>query len=400
MWGRLSILLLMSSAGSAPAWGAWAQTAAPVGAPVPDAEIVVTAHDPAGLIERKASDTVLGLKKPLIETARAATFASDTTLERYGVKDINALVDISPGAFTDSYYGVAGSLNLRGTLAENYFRGFKRIEDRGTYPTPLGAADSITIVRGPPTPVSGPGKVGGYLDFIPKTARTDKGFLTQPTGDIEATLGDYGEKKLDGQVGLPARFGSVEGGVYLYGEVEDDLAYYQGIHPSHQLGQMSADFDLGNGWTTSFGGMIYWTRGAVQTPGWNRLTQQLIDHGTYITGRNTTLVDTNHDGRLEPSEIGAPLEDGYFGFTPPIDPRFVLDTGVGTTQLNRRTVFTSDNDFSNTNTQTFFIDRDGVISARYYGDSTRWRQIAGANGINDPMALRAGSLLSIPRMLQ
>ncbi len=37
------------------------------------------------------------------------------------------------------------------------------------------------------------------------------------------------------------------------------------------------------------------------------------------------------------------------------------------------------------------------ISARYYGDSTRWRELAGANGIEDPLALRPGALLSIPR---
>ena len=37
------------------------------------------------------------------------------------------------------------------------------------------------------------------------------------------------------------------------------------------------------------------------------------------------------------------------------------------------------------------------ISARYYGDSTRWRTIATANGVVDPLALRTGSLLSIPR---
>lgn len=37
------------------------------------------------------------------------------------------------------------------------------------------------------------------------------------------------------------------------------------------------------------------------------------------------------------------------------------------------------------------------ISARYYGDSTRWRELAGANGIEDPLSLRPGSLLSIPR---
>lgn len=36
------------------------------------------------------------------------------------------------------------------------------------------------------------------------------------------------------------------------------------------------------------------------------------------------------------------------------------------------------------------------ISARYYGDSTRWRQLADANGIEDPLGIRPGSLISIP----
>jgi len=38
------------------------------------------------------------------------------------------------------------------------------------------------------------------------------------------------------------------------------------------------------------------------------------------------------------------------------------------------------------------------ISARYYGDSTRWRTLANANGIEDPLALRPGSLLNVPRL--
>ena len=38
------------------------------------------------------------------------------------------------------------------------------------------------------------------------------------------------------------------------------------------------------------------------------------------------------------------------------------------------------------------------IAARYYGDSTRWRTRSAANGITDPLALRSGSLLSVPRV--
>ena len=37
------------------------------------------------------------------------------------------------------------------------------------------------------------------------------------------------------------------------------------------------------------------------------------------------------------------------------------------------------------------------ISARHYGDSTKWRLIAEANGITDPLALRPGAFLNIPK---
>jgi LysM repeat protein len=37
------------------------------------------------------------------------------------------------------------------------------------------------------------------------------------------------------------------------------------------------------------------------------------------------------------------------------------------------------------------------ISARYYGDSTQWRRLAIENGIEDPLAVRPGTLLHVPR---
>lgn len=37
------------------------------------------------------------------------------------------------------------------------------------------------------------------------------------------------------------------------------------------------------------------------------------------------------------------------------------------------------------------------ISAQYYGDATAWRRLAVANGVEDPLALRPGTLLAVPR---
>ncbi|OYW28553.1 MAG: TonB-dependent receptor [Caulobacter sp. 12-67-6] len=322
--------------------------------------VLVLARDKAGLLEKQPSSTVFGIDKPLIETPRSASLVSDLTLERFGIETLDGISAVSPGTHTASFYGVPGALNIRGTLAENYFRGFKRVENRGTYSTPIGGAARIEILRGPPTPVYGAGKVGGLVNFIPKSARDEGRFLAQPEGQVTATFGSYNKKLVTGQFGAPVSLGAAEGGVYVYGEVEDSHSYYKGIYPRRQLIELSADFDLGNGWSTAFGGMVFHSDGDVQTAGWNRLTQDLIDNRTYITGRDTSLVDADGNGRLTPNEVGfypfaSALYIPYYGF-PSTDAVHTLDVGVGTTKLNRRTVYISPADFSKTTTGTLYFD--------------------------------------------
>ena len=124
-------------------------------------ESITVSGDPVHLLQTGANDAAFGLDKPLLETPRAVTLVSDATIARYGVSGVNDLTAITPSAYTASYYGVEGAVSLRGTLAENYFRGFKRAENRGTYSTPLSDAAGIEILRGPPSPIYGAGKAGG-----------------------------------------------------------------------------------------------------------------------------------------------------------------------------------------------------------------------------------------------
>lgn len=323
-------------------------------------EVVVVARDKAGLLEKAPSDSVFGLDKALIETPRSASFASDLTLQRYGVQSIDDLTAISPGTYTASFYGVPGALNIRGTLAENYFRGFKRIENRGTYSTPIGDAAQIEIVRGPPTPIYGSGKVGGMLNFVPKTGKAGDSYISEVGGEVEATVGSYDKKQFAGQIGIPLKLGQVDGGLHIYGEGEDSGSYYRGITPKRQILELSTDFDLNNGLTTAFGAMFYHSDGDVQTPGWNRLTQDLINNQTYITGRDTSLVDADNNGKITPNEIGfypygTALYQAYYGF-PSTDAHHTLDVGVGTTKLDPRTVYISKSDFSHTWTKTAYWD--------------------------------------------
>lgn len=368
--GAMAALLF----GTTGAWGARAADEAPTATSV--GELVVTA-DKAGLLEKRPSDTVFGIDKPLIETPRSASLINDLTIQRYGIQTINQLVAIAPGTFTASFYGVAGSLNIRGTYAENYFKGFKLIENLGTFTTPVGDAARIEVVRGPPSPIYGPGRVGGFLNFIPKSAVIAGAYLTRAQGEIDVTFGAYQKKNLTAQGGAPIEFGDVRGGVYAYGEVDDSHSYYRGIYPKHQMGEISARFDFPGQWSLSLDALYYHSTGDVQTPGWNRLTQQLIDNQTYITGRNTALTASPGAPYLAPGQVLIPpgfypflftpsgnagITRAYFGFPPGLDPRFVLDSGVGATTLSRRDIYLSPFDFSKTSTPTVYLglEKDGL----------------------------------------
>ena len=371
-------LILLAGASSAVllACGAARAADAPAPASTEVGEVVVTA-DRVGLLEKRPSDTVLGLTKPLIETPRSASLVSDVTIARYGIKTINDFVAVSPSSYTASFYGVPGSLNIRGTLADNYFQGFKLIENRGTYTTPIGDASQIEVVRGPPSPIYGPGKVGGFLNFVPKSAQTEN--LTSGAGELEFTGGSYGKKNFNGQVGTPLKLGAVEGGFYAYAEVEDSDSFYYGIHPKHQLGEVSVDFKFPNDWTWSTDALIYHSSGDVQTPGWNRLTQNLIDNQQYITGRNTTLMNTPGVPYLTPDQatptefapypfnftaVGGGLYAAYFGFPPSLPPPFTLNSpGAGTlVKLSPRTVDIGPLDHSETMTETLVSSLSHVFA--------------------------------------
>ena len=162
----------------------------------------------ASAATRANAAAAFGLDKPLLETPRAVTLVSDTTIARYGISGVNDLTAITPSAYTASYYGVEGSVSLRGTLAENYFRGFKRAENRGTYSTPLSDAAGIEILRGPPSPIYGAGKVGGLVNFLPKTASASDAL----GGEVTLTYGSYSKRNATAQIGMPVAIGERRAG--------------------------------------------------------------------------------------------------------------------------------------------------------------------------------------------
>jgi iron complex outermembrane receptor protein len=102
------------------------------------------------------------------------TDISDKLLSRYNIKSVYDFTAIAAGTYTGSFFGVPGAIAIRGNVSDNYFNGFQGIPNYANFPTPVDASSNIEIVRGPPSPIYGAGQVGGYMNFIPKSAQGDK----------------------------------------------------------------------------------------------------------------------------------------------------------------------------------------------------------------------------------
>ena len=273
-----------------------------------------------------AVDSVFGIGKSVLETPRSVSSVSGEMIRRFDMRDIDELVALAPGTYTQSFFGVAGSLDIRGTPGESYFRGMRRLDNRGNYPTPIGASSRIDIVRGPASPIFGPAKMGGYMNFTPLTAHVEEtdALMSGTNGGAELGAGSWNKRTLSAQVGGPGRLGGRALGYYLYAESEDSGSYYRDSAGLDQtLVQASFDVDASDRVHLEFGAMLHEV-GVTEVAGWNRLTQDLIDHGTYITGSPPPL-DANGDGRISHQEFD--VDGDGFGDLNPFAAGLVPGTG-------------------------------------------------------------------------
>ena len=366
---KLSLLLgSVSAAVIACASAAHAQDAKTPAAASDDTPTEVIIKQSLSAMPVKGVGSVFGFNKTILETPRSASTISSEQIERFGVTEIYDLVAQAPGTFTNSFFGVGGALDIRGTPGEVYFRGMRRLDNAGNYPTPIGASDRIDIVRGPASPIYGPSKTGGYMNFVPKTARVNGKLIKQPQGEVSYTTGSWDKNVLTAEVQGPAHILGSDYGYNLYAELEDSGSYYRNMSTKQTILQGSFDNHITDNLRVEFGGM-YQKYDGQQNGGWNRLTQALVDNGTYITGSAKPL-DTNGDGKISGSEIDASGGLSPFGgfacgggvFASSITnacytgtPQMALQS-TGTTKLSRKDVLTGPNDFLRNTQKTGYFD--------------------------------------------
>jgi len=318
---RLSTALAAAFAAASGA-AATAQTDAPSNDEVLE-EIVVTA-DPNRILPNAPSGSSFGFNKPLLETPRAVSIISQETIELFGLTAVEDLVKVVPGVFTTTRFGIQGGVDVRNVPADTYFRGMKRLNLQGHGRSVLAAMDTIEVIKGPPSPIYGMGKIGGYTNMVPKSGRAaEGGYLDRPTGFASGIAGSYERAESSFGVGGRLPFEERAGGYYVYGLAEDSGTFAEQVDIGQRLVQgaisiddMLGDFRLETGVnyqnSTTSGALI------------NRFDQELIDTGRYVRGSPLANLDANGNGRIGYLEMhgGSPVRGNLSAANQPLSQRF------------------------------------------------------------------------------
>jgi outer membrane receptor protein involved in Fe transport len=252
--------------------------------------------DPLGILPTTPSQSAFGFDKTILETPRSVSVISGDVINKLSLSAVEDLVRVVPGVFTVTRFGIQGGVDVRNVPADTYFRGMKRIDLQGHGRSVLAAMDQIEVVKGPPSPIYGMGKIGGYTNMVPKAGRAKTGaYLANAEGVAQLTVGSYQKFEATLGVGGPLQVAGKKGGFYVYALNEDSNAFVKRVGVEQKILQAAISLDnvfgkfrLESGFSYQLGD----TSGAF--PG--RLTQDWIDHGTVITGKPLVNLDLNGNG--------------------------------------------------------------------------------------------------------
>lgn len=316
--------------------------------------VSVEGDDLNGLIP--PPNNIFGLSKTTLETPRSLSMVTGEMIDKFNIGDLSDLERFSPSSYTAFSFGVQGALSIRGDTADMYYGDMKKLNNASNVPVIVGASDGIVIVRGPPSAVYGEGVVGGYMNYIPKSARASTGkYLARPTGKVTFTTDNWGKRIVTAEVGGPLKVFGKNAGYYVFDQFEDSKTFYIGQKIRDELIQGTFTMDLNDKWRMELGG-AYQHHNGTGIAGWNRVTQDLVDKRIYQTGmEDFSLIDTDHNGYASRAELynagltnnynfgpdGKPIANqvkaGTTAYTAPGGP-LAFKTGIGTAILDPRYV--------------------------------------------------------------
>jgi outer membrane receptor protein involved in Fe transport len=280
--------------------------------PAPNEEIVVldemtveTNDDPNMVLSTQPIQAAIGFSKSLIETPRSVSSVGADLVDKIGIRDGDQLSRIVPGTYTVNRWGIAGATQIRGLPADTYLRGMKRIDAQGNIRNVITMWENVDIVRGPPSPIFGNGRIGGYVNYTPKSVRGTTGkYLDKSQTSVTAVVASYDRVEAQFNYAQPITLGERTGGFQVFGLVNDSDSYFKQNFQKDRVLQASFSLDLNSKWRVETGTIYQRAINAGQA-GANRVDQASFDNGTYLRGSALVDLDTDNDGRVSEREIQA-----------------------------------------------------------------------------------------------
>ncbi len=226
-----------------------------------------------------SSTSAYGLDLGVMDTPRNNTLLSKAQLDALNVHNPSGFSYLTSSSYSDASFGEPNIPRIRGQYADLFFNGMRDSFTLNGYGAPISfnSFDSIDIVKGPASVQGGPGSgVGGAINVATKMPNLEKAFA-------EAELEFDSQQKRRGSFDVGMPFGGGDWGVRLSFSDDGNGSYYTDMF----LHQQSLFLSLLGQITPQYSVLI--TGGVENTTyreddGINRVNQQLIDDGIYLTG--------------------------------------------------------------------------------------------------------------------
>jgi outer membrane receptor protein involved in Fe transport len=262
-----------------------------------------------------SSSSAYGLDLGVMDTPRNNTLLSEAQLDALNVDNAGGFSYLTSSSYSDSSFGQPNVPRIRGQYADVFYNGMRESFTDNGYGAPMSfnSFDSIDIVKGPASVQAGPGAgVGGSINVATKVPS-----LTKTFADFSLEVDSQQKRKASVDASTPI---GNDYGLRVSFLEDDSGSYYTNVFFHQQalfvsmLGQVTPKYSVMA--SVGFENTTY-----RENDGINRVNQQLIDNGTYLTGGPVggaaaisnygTEIDLTGTGTLSPhADIDEPAGNG------------------------------------------------------------------------------------------
>lgn len=245
-------------------------------------------------------DSVFGAGASVFDLPRAVTVVTPELMRRFDLQSLGDLGRLGAGTQGANYFGIAGTPNLRGAKGIVFFNGMARAYQRNEMPVSFGSLEALDIVKGPAPSHFGPVPEGGYVNFIPKSPYFDRA-----RGSLTLTVGSFDHERAQLDYGAPLLIGTRPAAYRVSLTTQKSDSYWKNVGNDYVSAYAALKLRLAEN-VSLFTGAEYYDFHSNENPGWNRVTQALIDRGEYLIGEPQNIASAAWGGLADRSRIEFP----------------------------------------------------------------------------------------------